>query len=363
MKTGSRSFIRDGLATVIAMLLLAIAACSPRSMPMLSAPTETQSTAVKLVFTTQPVGAAAGTELATQPVVTVLDAEGNLVTGYRPILVLTITEGTCTSEAHLYGGTTLLPANGIFQFSGLSIDKVGSGYTLTATSDSLSAVSAPFDITLGAATELVFTMGPRATAAGVPFPVQPVVVVQDLYGNIATDYNGPVKLSMLYDRASLIGTVVVNAVKGVATFTGLYLNKAGSSYILVASAIGLSTASSSRFDVSPGPAVKLAFTTQPAVAVAGSAFKEQPVVAIIDIYGNPVNSTASVSLVITPDTGTSGAVLSGTATVNATNGEVYFSDLAIDKAGAGYTLTATTSDLPPANSAPFDVISPATKTP
>jgi hypothetical protein len=363
MKTGFRPFARNGLAIVLATSLLAIAACSSTPASTLSAPTETPSTAAKLVFTTQPVSAAAGTELATQPAVTVLDAKGNVVTGYRSILVLAITAGTGTSEARLFGGTTVLPANGVFQFSGLSIDKVGSGYTLTATSGSLSAVSAPFDITLGAAAELAFTMGPSTAVAGVPFPVQPVVVVQDIYGNIATDYNGLVTLSMLYGRASLIGTATVNAVKGVATFTGLYLNKAGSSYILVAVATGLSTATSSRFNVSSGPAVKLAFTTQPAGAVAGFAFNEQPVVAITDIYGNPVNSTASVSLAITLGTGTSGAVLSGTATENATDGEAYYSDLAINEAGVGYTLMATTSGLPPVNSTPFDVIPPAAEIP
>src|SRR2546430_14927559 len=50
-------------------------------------------------------------------------------------------------------------------FSGLSIDKVGTSYTLTATGAG-STTSAAFNITAGSATQLVFNVQPSTTTAG-----------------------------------------------------------------------------------------------------------------------------------------------------------------------------------------------------
>ncbi len=51
------------------------------------------------------------------------------------------------------------------------------------------------------------------------------------------------------------------------------------------------------------------------------------------------------------------ATLSGTTTTNATAGIAGFTDLSIDRAGKGYTLVATASNLSSATSAAFDVVS------
>ncbi|MDD5094245.1 MAG: IPT/TIG domain-containing protein [Dehalococcoidia bacterium] len=104
-------------------------------------------------------------------------------------------------------------------------------------------------------------------------------------------------------------------------------------------------------------AQNLAFTTQPSSSnTAGTAFTTQPVVTVQDASGNTVTtSTAAVTLGITPGTGTEGALLLGTKTVNAVNGIATFSGLSIDLAGTGYTLTAASSDLTSANSDTLDV--------
>src|SRR2546427_523378 len=71
------------------------------------------------------------------------------------------------SGATLTGTTTVAAANGVATFYALSLDKSGTGYTLTATASGLSAAtSAPFDVTPGAATHLVFTGQPANTGAG-----------------------------------------------------------------------------------------------------------------------------------------------------------------------------------------------------
>lgn len=50
-----------------------------------------------------------------------------------------------------------------------------------------------------------------------------------------------------------------------------------------------------------------------------------------------------------------GAKLSGTLTVNARDGVASFSDLAINRAGSGYTLTATAAGFNSVTSNAFDV--------
>ncbi|MFC2003899.1 emp24/gp25L/p24 family protein [Chloroflexota bacterium] len=68
-------------------------------------------------------------------------------------------------------------------------------------------------------------------------------------------------------------------------------------------------------------ATKLVFTTSPSGATAGVAFSTQPVVTVQDGNGNKMtDSSAEVTVAITEDTGTSGAILSGTTTVSAVNG-------------------------------------------
>lgn len=106
-----------------------------------------------------------------------------------------------------------------------------------------------------------------------------------------------------------------------------------------------------------GPAAQLAVTQQPGGAVPATAFLTQPRVEIRDAAGLPVvtDNTTQVTAGITPGTGTVSAVLGGTLTVTAVNGVALFTDLSINLAGTGYTLTFTALPaLTPATSAAFD---------
>ena len=105
----------------------------------------------------------------------------------------------------------------------------------------------------------------------------------------------------------------------------------------------------------PVPA-QLAFMAQPAEAQAGGMITPAVEVAVVDSVGNPVatfDSTVTVALARNPG----GATLSGTLSVVAIHGVAAFQDLRLDKAGSGYTLTATVgSMLPPVVSDPFLVV-------
>jgi len=113
-----------------------------------------------------------------------------------------------------------------------------------------------------------------------------------------------------------------------------------------------------------GPASKLAITTQPAGASSGTAFSSQPVVTVQDANGFTVaNNTSSVTLAITTGTGTSGATLSCTGNpVAAVAGVAGFAGCKIDKAGTGYTLTATDGALSSAVTSAFTVSAGAPST-
>ncbi|MDO8568539.1 MAG: hypothetical protein Q7R57_07480 [Dehalococcoidales bacterium] len=105
-----------------------------------------------------------------------------------------------------------------------------------------------------------------------------------------------------------------------------------------------------------GTPLKLVFTAQPGRATAGLAFETEPAVAAQDAGGNIVTAYKGlVVLAITPGTGAPESHLFGGTTVGLANSPVGFRDVFIDKAGAGYTLTATSGNLTPATSMPFTV--------
>ncbi len=84
-------------------------------------------------------------------------------------------------------------------------------------------------------------------------PTGPPVTVDvvDSMGNIVTGSSAPVTLSLKSNPtgATLGGTTTVNAVNGVATFNNLTVNKAGLGDTLTATSPGLTSATSSPFDV------------------------------------------------------------------------------------------------------------------
>lgn len=371
MKINPRHYIPHKLTlALIVALTITMISCSPKSSPVPSL-TKTQDAAVKLVFTTQPLGGEAGSVFANLPVVAIEDSNGNIVTSSRKIASLTITNDAGSSPTTLFGGTTVTPVNGIFNFKDLCIDKAGR-YTLTATSSGLiSAVSEPFDITPAAGAIPIFSTEPVGTAAGSPFITQPVVTILDIYGNEATSSTAEVSLSIIPNLetmgAVLSGVTKVKAVNGVVNFKGLSIDNAGS-YRLMAIIDGMTSTNSATFTITPGAAARLFFNTQPVGGAARSPLTIMPpaiAITVQDVYGNVVTgATAEISLNITPNTGASGAVLSGVTKLKAMNGVADFEGLSIDKVGKGYTLTATSSGLISAVSDPFDITpSPTPATP
>ncbi|MGH9260219.1 MAG: S8 family serine peptidase, partial [Acidimicrobiales bacterium] len=217
--------------------------------------------ASRLAFTVQPSDTVAGAAIAPAVQVTVQDQFGNTVTGAGNSITVAI--GSGPGGATLDGTTPKNAVNGVATFADLKIAKAGTGFTLTANATGLTgASSATFTITHAAASQLAFTVQPLTTVAGATIRADSGVrvTVRDAFGNTVTDANDLITLAIGSGPggATLGGTPIQNAVNGVATFPGLFINRAGSGYTLTAAATGLTDATSSVFSIDAGPANRLA---------------------------------------------------------------------------------------------------------
>src|SRR5207247_679020 len=237
------------------------------------------------------------------------------------------------------GTLTHAAVSGVATFSGLSIDKVGTGYTLTATGAG-STTSTAFNITAGTATALVFSVQPTNTVAGAAITPAVQVTAQDASGNTASRSAGrrAGAIGSNPSTGTLSGTKTVAAVAGVATFPGLSIEKARTGYTRTATGAGSTT--SAAFNITAGGATQLVFNVQPSTTTAGAAITPAVEVTAQDASGNTASGfTGNITVAI--GTNPSSGTLSGTKTVAAVAGVASFSGLSIDKAGTGYTLTAT----------------------
>lgn len=103
-------------------------------------------TATHLVFTVQPSTTLAG--VAITPAVQVAAANSSGATDPTFTNSVTVALGTNPGAGTLSGTTTVQAVSGVATFSNLSINNVGAGYTLTASTPTrTSATSAAFTIT------------------------------------------------------------------------------------------------------------------------------------------------------------------------------------------------------------------------
>src|SRR5207249_4173252 len=157
--------------------------------------------------------------------------------------------------------------------------------TLQFSSGTLSgATSSAIALSAATANKLTIQTQPASTAtAGVVFGQQPVVRIEDAFGNlIGSDNSTVVTASRSAGSGSLQGTTSRTALNGIVSFTNLSHTVAANITIDFAS-IPLTGATSSNIVVSAAAASRLTIQTQPsATATAGVAFSQQPVVRIED---------------------------------------------------------------------------------
>ena len=321
--------------------------------------------AVALAFASQPADAVAGSVIGSDIRVLVLDDAGDTVTSATPTISLQLIGGK--PGAHLMGVTSVNASGGVAVFSGLSIDSAGGGYTLRATSIGLeNATSSTFAIRAGAPDHMVFVVQPSNVIARERITPGPAVGFADEMGNVTDVPKTRVSVELRPESGpfgpQLFGDESEDTRDGVATFGDLRVTRTGTNFTLRASAQGFASVESHTFSVlEPNDVIGLAIRQQPTNANAGDVITPAVRVATVNSLGNTVTSgNAQVTLSIMTGSGTAGASLGGTRTVQAVNGEATFSNLRIDSVGAGYQLVATAPNLTPDTSSAFSITAGAT---
>jgi len=129
-------------------------------------------------------------------------------------------------------------------------------------------VSDSFEITPAAAAAVAFVQQPTTVAAGTAFDPAVSVSVRDAYGNLVTSATDSVTLQLTAGTGSLLGTTTVAASDGIATFTALTIEVAGTGKQLTATSGVLASAVSDSFAVTAASAAALAFVQQPTTTAA-----------------------------------------------------------------------------------------------
>src|SRR6185312_1013004 len=96
--------------------------------------------------------------------------------------------------------------------------------TLSVTGGTLTAAtSSAISVVPGTATQLLITTEPASTVtAGSGFGF--TVTAEDAQGNVATGFSGDETVALASGSSTLGGTLVLNAISGLATFSSLTLN-------------------------------------------------------------------------------------------------------------------------------------------
>jgi len=316
----------------------------------------TAAAANRLAFLQQPTDTAAGVSINPAVTVRIEDAFGNLVSTTGTVITLAI--GTNPSGGTLSGTAAQNTVNGISTYADLSIDLVGTGYTLSASSPGLTgATSNPFNIIAGPAARLAFVQQPSDTVAGASISPSVTVRIEDSFGNQVLTTGTAITLAIGTNPGggTLSGTAVQNSVLGLSTYGDLSIDKVGAGYTLTASATGLTGATSNPFNITAAPAARLVFVQQPTDALAGVAIAPPVTVRIEDAFGNVIAANGT-AITLSIDTNPAGGTLSGTLTQNTVDGVSTYNDLNINVAGNGYTLRANAVGLADAISNPFNIL-------
>jgi hypothetical protein len=175
------------------------------------------------------------------------------------------------------------------------------------------------------------------------------VTAKDASGNPVT--GATVAISVTGSLNTLTQPVGPTGADGVAT--GTLSSTVAQDKVVSAIINGIAITQRPTVTVSPGPATRLGFTSQPANTSPGTLMTPAVKVGLFDQFTNQVSSSADITMAISSNP--SGGTLAGTTTVTAFGGVASFTDLSIDLEGAGYRLTATAPGLSGATSNTFEV--------
>ncbi len=299
----------------------------------------------QLGITAQPTTATSGVTLSPATVVEIRDASGARVTSSATVTA-TVASGTGT----LLGTTAVAAVDGIATFADLRVAGSGAHVLRFASTGLTEALTSPITVTQ-TATALTILTQPDGAVSGVPFSVQPVVRVVDAAGLVVGNSTLAVTVAVASGTGVLTGTTMVNAVAGVATFSGLTLAGTGTHTLVFSTTSPALSVTSASVTIASLPATQLGLATAPsAAATSGVPFAVQPVVEVRDANGDVVLTSVPVSVALLSGSG----ALVGTTTVSAVNGIATFAGLQVNGSGA-HTLRFTSPGLTSVDAPPITV--------
>ena len=197
--------------------------------------------------------------------VTAMDGSGNPISGATVVLSVSGTNNTLTPIG-LTDGSGMATST---LTSTKADDKV-----VTATINGV-AITQQASVTVAPApaAALTFTTQPSTTQANAPITPAVAVEIRDAYGNRV---NSAASVGMAFGTnpgsGTLAGTLPQTAVNGVATFSDLAINNVANGYTLTASSTGLTSATSSAFNVTLAVAISHTLLTSGNNAANGHTF-------------------------------------------------------------------------------------------
>jgi hypothetical protein len=293
----------------------------------------------QLVLAQGPSTAALSEVWPTQPVIHLLDDQGNRVTEESSMVVnLAIAAGSPAGT--LGGGSNVQFDRGEAKFGGLFINSTTAGhagtynYEVTTLYNGVALPTLSFsqnitDAGLVSPFSLVFSQLPTSTSIGASVGLIQLKRVDANGALNFTDNTSTVTLNT--GSGGSPATPTATMLGGIATFSGITYSTAGTK-TMTASAAGMSSATTNLSIAAYGPKQKLLYSTQPSSggALGSAAWGTQPVVRVVDAFDNTVSNATGdqISLACTQWTGGENCNLSGgSTTVSAINGVATFSGL------------------------------------
>ena len=289
-----------------------------------------------------------GVPLESQPVLDVLDADDQPVSGVE--VAVSVSSGGATVTG---GATATSDGSGVASFSGLTLAGTQGAQTLRFTAQGAATESGPIQLVAGTPASMI-GVEPLTYEGTVNSPVSPgpSVMVKDAAGNGVPG----VEVTFTPNRNSSVSPEVATTnEQGLAQVSWTLGTTANVQYTLTAR-IEASPVPSVRFTATAraGAAGRLRISTQPSSPTqSGTPFAQQPVLQTVDENGNP---TAQPGIAVTAaiSSGPSGTLTNQTATTDA-NGQAAFSGLAVSGVAGNYTLSFSAPGLGGVTSTPFAI--------
>jgi len=193
---------------------------------------------------------------------------------------------------------------------------------------------------------MAFLQQPGNVLQGVT--LSPEVQVQAFDNNNQPLGSAGITLTLGSGTGNLTGTLTrLTDGSGIAHFNDLSLSQAGPKNLTATAVTGNAPPTNGSSFMVIGSVTALAFTIQPGSAIAGVPFGQQPVLKTVDAFGNPtatgLPTTLTVNVALTNGSGTLSGVTNFNIGTSGSNGVVSFNNLAIDTAGSGNQLIASTA--------------------